>query len=277
MLPTLDHKIDGSVFLWLDNLLVENMRGFSSYSGAWYPSASPINGQTSFAAPHRQFVYDSSIAGVTVPNSATVNGSSTPVGANLAIDFLHGQAIFSGAAPTSVAGSYSAKEVNLYLTSKSDESLLLENKYQTTAKHDSFTGFNPLDHTVPCIFVKPSAGSNKTISLDSMAATTIPVRLVLIFDNQFSYRAVTSALRDKQERNIPILNPNQMPFNYLGQLTGTFDYSAVATAAHQDPYNMAFIRKVSISDMPDKVNNEVGPNMKCGFVDLDLEILRFPN
>ena len=110
-----------------------------------------------------------------------------------------------------------------------------------------------------------------------MAATTIPVRLVLIFDNQFSYRAVTSALRDKQERNIPILNPNQMPFNYLGQLTGTFDYSAVTTAAHQDPYNMAFIRKVSISDMPDKVNNEVGPNMKCGFVDLDLEILRFPN
>lgn len=252
------------------------MLGYSNHSSVFYPSSSSLQGLASFSAPHRQFVYDSSISGVSVPSSLTVNGSSQSKGSDLRIDFLHGQAIFASTTPSTVSGSYSAKEVNIYFTSQSAQEILLENKHQTSAKHASFTGFSPEQQPIPGIFIQVGAGNNKRLCFDSLTATTIPVSMVFIADNVFTYRAVTSAIRDYKDKSIPIFSAEQMPFNYQGDITGSFDYSAMATAIQADPYNLGYVKEVRISDLNHRINDEIGPNIRAGLIDVDIELLRFP-
>ncbi len=218
------------------------------------------------------------MSGVNVPSGVFVGGVFNSTGAGLKIDFQRGQALFTGNQNQTVSGRYSFKEVNLYFTNSSEQTVLFENKFvQNPRNSPSFTGFAAEDIVYPCIFIKSSAGSNKTISFDEMVATTNPVRLIFLADNNYLYRAVTSILRDKSETFMAIFNSEETPFNeFYGLKTGVFDYSHAVSTIQEDQSRLAYIREVSISDFNDKTNSLIGPHVFGGFIDLKLELLRFP-
>lgn len=266
---SIDHSIEPSTFLWLDNLLVERNEAFSNYTGATRSTPSLVSGYYAYSAPHRQFVYDSSVAGAIVPSGA---GASK-------IDFYRGQLLSPTSLGPSTTLSYSFKEINIYFTASSEAAVLFENKFGTNPRSQPTNeNFNAKDLVYPCIFIKSRAGDNETICFEGGAATTIPVRLILLAENLYQYRAVTAALRDRKETHMALFNPAELPFDETYSLkNGPFDYSESVKAIQTDPYRLAYIRDVAISDFQDRINAQIGPRVFGGFIDLDLELLRFPH
>lgn len=275
---SIDHSIEPSTFLWLDHLLIEKNEAFASYSGSFRSTPPLVSGYYGFAAPHRQFVYDSSISGVTVPSGVFVGSTFVIDGSGVEIDFNRGQALFTSNPSQTVSAAYSYKEINIYFTNNSEKQVLFENKFvlnpRSQPRNDSFKAD---DIVYPCIFIKSSAGENKTLCFDGLSSTTIEVRLILLAENFYQYRAVTAALRDAKETFIPLFNPSEMPFDELNSLKfRPFDYSSSVNSIQADPNRLAYVKDVSISDFQDKVNSLIGPRVFGGFIDLELELMRFP-
>ncbi len=301
---SIDHNIEPSVYLWLDNLLIEKNQGFGTFSGNFNHTTTFISGYNSFSSPHRQYVYDSTISGAVVPDGVYVDGNflssnfvnitsdlttitsdSTIFTADLisiastgaSLDFYRGQALLTGSPNSIISAQYSFKEINVYFTTNTDKQVLFENKFvQNARSKPRYDNFNAKDVSYPCIFIKSSAGKNHTLAFDGCSATNIPVRMIVLADSLFLYRAITAALRDSVETFIPIFNPSELPLNHLYSLVGPFDYSTMANTIQQDANRLAFIKNVAISDFQDKVSNLIGPQVFAGFVDIDLELVRFP-
>lgn len=274
---SIDHSVEPSTYLWLDNLLVEKNLGFQSYSGSFRVTPSLVSGYNSYSAPHRQFVYDYSVSGASVPSGVSVGGAFVSTDAGVKIDFYRGQVLFTGSVSPTVSAAYSYKEINVYFTTSSESQVLFENKFVLNPRSQpKQENFNAKDLVYPCVFIKSSAGENKTLCFDSCSSTVIPVRLIVLAENLYQYRAITSALRDQKEGFMAIFNPDELPFDELYALKSPFDYSARVTSIQTDCNRLAFIKDVSISDFQDKINTEIGPRVFGGFVDLDLELIRFP-
>lgn len=265
MKETLNHSILSSAYLWIDNKFVEHGEGFVNVSGNLKK-----NGAAQLF-PYRQLVYDTSISGVTVPSGVYVNSSFSGV----PIDYMKGQAYVNTSA--TVSGRYSAKEINVYTSMKSEQKVLFESRFQESPKANStFTGYNAADYVYPCAILKIGAGANSSISFDGACSTVVPLRVMLICENDYQYQSATSLLRDSYETHIPLFSTSQLPFSSSGTLKFPFDYSASGSLISQNSNNLAYVKNVSISDFDPRVNNEIAPNVVGGFVDLDLECLRFP-
>ncbi len=274
---TLDHKIDPSVALWLDHLLVNQGSGFLTYSGDFRENVSPISGFSTYAAPHRQFVYDYGVSGAVVPSGVSVGSTFTPTGSGLALDYNQGAALFNSVQSQTVSTQYSYKECNTYFTFDNEETVLFENRFVVNPRNGpSFTEVNATDIVVPCIFIKSSAGKNEIISFEKCALTTINVRLICICDSPYLYRAITSLLRDQKELHLPIFDPSEMPFDMYGSLKSPFNYEVTRSAIQADAGRLCYVREVNISDFQDRLNAKIGPRIFGGFVDIKLEIARYP-
>lgn len=244
---------------------MEGGSGFTNASGnlSKYGSA--------YLFPYRQIVYDSSIAGATFSSGVYVNGSFS----GIPIDYINGKAIYTGNA--TVSGRYAHKEINLYTSTKSEQKVLFESRFQGNPKANvAFTGYSPHDYVYPCAILKVGAGKNSSISFDGACSTVVPVRIMLICENEYQYQAAAGLMRDSYETHIPLFSTDQLPFSSSGTLKRNFDYSASGSLISSNPSNLAYVKTVEISDFEPRVNNEIAPNCVAGFVDLELECLRFP-
>lgn len=266
MKETLNHSILSSLYLWTDNKFIEDGRGFSNESGNLTKYGS------SHLFPYRQLVYDSSISGATFASGVYVGGNFSGV----PVDYINGKAYYTG--NSTVSGRYAAKEINLYTTTKSEQKVLFEGRFQQNPKAGpaGFTGYSPQDYVYPCAILKVGAGKNSAISFDGACSTVIPARIMLICENEFQYQAAAGLMRDAYETHIPLFSTDQLPFSASGTLKRQFDYSASGSLISSNPNNLAYVKTVEISDFDPRVNNEIGPNVVAGFIDLELECLRFP-
>ena len=80
MKPQFQHEITTSFSLWMDNYLLKKGEAFKNYSTALsYLSDSRIDSSLkSFSSPYKQWVFDKSIDGATVPDSVTIDGVVYP-------------------------------------------------------------------------------------------------------------------------------------------------------------------------------------------------------
>lgn len=279
MRPQIDHNIDPSIFLWLDYLLIERNEAFQNFTGEFRATSSLISGFNSYSAPHRQFVYDSSVSGATVPSGVSASGVFVPTGATIKLDFYRGQVVTTTTLTQPVSGVYSYKEVNLYFADSSDKSILFENKYDVNPRSQpKYEDYDAKNLSYPCIFIKSCAGVNEAICFDGCESTVMEVRLILLAENLYQYKAITSILRDRKNTHMAIFNPEELPFDEFYSLrNGPFDYSSSVNTIQTDSNRLAFVKNVSISDFTDRVNMEIGPRVFGGFIDLELELLRFPH
>ncbi len=272
-----NHSIQASVALWLDNLFIEKGSGFANYGANFTNSSGSLNGFYTYAAPHRQFVYDNSIPGVNVPTGVYVNGVMRGQTATGFINFNQGS--FLTTSPATVSGNYSFKEINTYFTNRNWKEILLEKTFKVNPKNTpNPSTFTASDHNYPCVFINTQAGENERICFDGLYSTVIPVRLTLLCDTSFLYLAATSLLRDQRDKFIPLLSSAQVPFDVHGSVTGSFDYSAIRDQiAQNSPNSLAFIRDVDIRAFPMEVNNTISNQLFGALIDIDFELHRVPS
>jgi hypothetical protein len=287
MIPQFDNILMTSMLLWLDNKIVTNGQAYTNYQSVFYPLSNMIYGYYTYGAPLKQMVIDSSISGANIISGVYVNGVFTVPGENnlSGINATEGQLYFSQpiSNPSKVlSGNYAIKDYNIYLTSKTEENLLFETQYQINPKtYQNPTGLPIGSETYPVIYLKYQGGKNKPLAFGGFDQTVGNVRAVILSDSVFSLDAVTSIMRDTSRELIPLIYPNEMPFNSLGSVSisgNNFNYiKYTANKANTDDY--LYINEVNVTKTDTRLlnaTNSLNRNVYSAFVDFEVVKNRYP-
>ena len=287
MIPQFDNILMTSMLLWLDNKIVTNGQAYTNYQSVFYPLSNMIYGYYTYGAPLKQMVIDSSISGANIISGVYVNGVFTVPGENnlSGINATEGQLYFSQpiSNPSKVlSGNYAIKDYNIYLTSKTEENLLFETQYQINPKtYQNPTGLPIGSETYPVIYLKYQGGKNKPLAFGGFDQTVSNVRAVILSDSVFSLDAVTSIMRDTSRELIPLIYPNEMPFNSLGSVSlsgNNFNYiNYTANKANTDDY--LYINDVNVTKTDTRLlnaTNSLNRNVYSAFVDFEVAKNRYP-
>jgi hypothetical protein len=276
------NNLTSSFFLWLDHEILSKGRAFINYSGQLYKSYDPsYEGMSSvYSSPFKQWVYDSSISGATIPSGIYDGNTFIPRDTDgLAIDYNHGRVIFDDNIINNnrLTANYSLKEFNIYFTDEREDKLLFENSYSVRPKFTQITGgLSYQEIPYPCIFIKSRSTENKPFALGGQDSTETLIRCIILAKDSFSLDSVVSVLNDSARKVFPILNPIDFPFNYLGDFkTGTnFDYMNLCR--NQPFSNYTYIDRVTVSKMDETTNMYVNKKVMIAIVDFELSNVRSP-
>jgi hypothetical protein len=286
MLPQFDNIIMTSILLWLDNKIMTKGEAYSNYQSTFYPLPNMYYGYYTYGAPFKQMVIDSSITGANIISGVYVSGVFTVPGQGTlsGIDAANGQLYFTSPISnptTALSGNYAVKDFNMYLTSKTEESLLFETQYQINPKtYQNPTGLPIGAETYPVIYLKYQGGKNKPLAFGGFDQTISFVRAVILADSVFALDAVTSIMRDTSRQLIPLIYPDEMPFNSLGSVTGSsFNYiNLIKNKVVDSEY--VYINEVNVTKTDTKLlnaTNSLNRNVYSAFVDFELGKNRYPN
>jgi hypothetical protein len=259
---------------------------YSNYQSTFYPLPNMYYGYYTYGAPFKQMVIDSSITGANIISGVYVSGVFTVPGQGTlsGIDAANGQLYFTSPISnptTALSGNYAVKDFNMYLTSKTEESLLFETQYQINPKtYQNPTGLPIGAETYPVIYLKYQGGKNKPLAFGGFDQTISFVRAVILADSVFALDAVTSIMRDTSRQLIPLIYPDEMPFNSLGSVTGSsFNYiNLIKNKVVDSEY--VYINEVNVTKTDTKLlnaTNSLNRNVYSAFVDFELGKNRYPN
>lgn len=274
-----------SFYLWFDHHLLTKGEAYTNHSSKFYPVNTTYYGYTSYGAPYKQFVSDSSIAGATVASGVYVSGTSagdlkaTGEYPLYDINYDQGQVYFSGdiASDAVVSGNYAVKDFNVYLTSKAEQELLFEDKINLRAATTQVeTGLAPEAETYPAIFIKNNGGQNEPFAYGGEDRTEINMRAIVLADSQFNADAVCSIFKDSVKTLVPIIPDENYPFNAFGGLkSGVYNYTELTSSTP----NVVFINNVEVSRFSlgymENLKN-TNPDVFKAIIDFEIEAYRQP-
>jgi hypothetical protein len=287
MIPQFDNVLMTSMLFWLDNKILTKGQAYTNFQSVFYPVQNMYYGYYTYGAPYKQMVIDCSISGANIISGVYVNGVFTIPGQNglTGIDSSNGQLYFSSPITnptTSLSGNYAVKDYSIYLTSKTEENLLFETAYQINPKtYQSPTGLPLNAETYPVIYLKYQGGKNKPLAFGGHDQTVGNVRAIILSDSVFSLDAVTSIMRDTSRQLIPLIYPNEMPFNSLNSVNSTdncFNYiKTTASKVNTDDY--LYINEVNVTKTDTRLlnaTNSLNRNVYSAFVDFEVIKNRYP-
>ena len=276
-----------SMLFWLDNKILTKGQAYTNFQSVFYPVQNMYYGYYTYGAPYKQMVIDCSISGANIISGVYVNGVFTIPGQNglTGIDSSNGQLYFSSPITnptTSLSGNYAVKDYSIYLTSKTEENLLFETAYQINPKtYQSPTGLPLNAETYPVIYLKYQGGKNKPLAFGGYDQTVGNVRAIILSDSVFSLDAVTSIMRDTSRQLIPLIYPDEMPFNSLNSVNSTdncFNYiKTTASKVNTDDY--LYINEVNVTKTDTRIlnaTNSLNRNVYSAFVDFEVIKNRYP-
>ena len=280
-----ENRVLSSFLLWFDHTLLDKGEAFTNHSSKYYPIEGSVYGYTTYGAPFKQFVTDSSIADATVASGAYISGTassnfkSTGEYPLADINYEQGQLYLSGtiADGATISGSYAIKDFNVYLTSKAEQELLFENAIKLRpSTTQTETGLASNVATYPAIFIKNNGGENHEFTFGGEEATITNVRAIVLADSQFNLDAACSIFKDRVRSNLKILPDDKYPLNALGGLkSGVYNYTGLVNGISDEVTLKSIeISRFSLGYM-ENLNN-TNPDVSKAIIDFELEGYRFP-
>jgi hypothetical protein len=281
MKPQFENVLMSSMVLWFDHTLIKKGEDFSNYNSEFYPITNIYNGYYTYGSPFKNLIRDESITGVNIISGVYLNNNFITTGQSglVAINADQGQLYFSSELnnPT-ISGNYAVKDYGIYLTNENEEKILFETKFNLNPKTtENPTGLPINAQTYPAIYLKNNGGNNTPLAFGGLDSTNINVRAIVISDSIFSMDAVTSIFKDVVRTYIPIIQPNEMPFNSLNGLKSRYNYDLLTTG-RAGTSNSVYIKNVYVSK---NVTNrtqyqDLNPDAISSFIDFELEVYRYP-
>ena len=284
MKPTFSHNVVNSFFLWFDHFLMTKGEAYKTFTTKLYNYSDPRLGgdKVVYGSPYKQWVYDKSITGATIPTGFTINGSIVPTGTSgMKIDFDNGRIIFNSGVSTdlNITGTYSVKEVNSYVTDQPEDNLIIENKYVTnsrfTVTEDYIPPYNPV---TPCIFASIETAHNTAFAFGGEDETKCIVKLVAFCENLYQLDGLLSIFGDSYNEFFSLIPMTGHPLGEFNELkTGVYptgyDYNNLSNAYNSQKM---FISHVETSKIRDSVLKELNPILHIGFLDFEITTYRYP-
>lgn len=284
MKPSFSHDVMNSFFLWFDNFLMNKGEAYKTYTTQLYYREDDRlgGGKISYSSPYKQWAYDKSITGATIPSGFTINGIFTATGTSgMAIDFDNGRIIFDSGVSSglNISGTYTVKEINSYITDQPEDNLIIENKYITNSRFTvTETGISPYNPVTPCVFASIEDMNNVPFSFGGEDETTSRVKVVAFCESLYQLDGLLSVFADSFNETFSKIPMTAHPLGEFGAIkTGLYptgyNYTDTNTSYNSD---VLFISDVETSKIKDSVLKELNPILHVGFIDFDLKSFRYP-
>ena len=284
MKPTFSHNVVNSFFLWFDNFLMTKGDAYKTYTTKLYsnPDFRLGNDKVAYSSPYKQWVYDKSITGATIPSGFTVNGTFLPTGTSgMRIDFDNGRIIFNSGVPTNlnISGTYSVKEINSYVTDQPEDNLIIEGKYINNSRFTVVeTGIAPYNPVTPCVFASLETAHNTAFAFGGEDETKCIFKVVAFCENLYQLDGVLSIFGDSYNEIFSVIPMTAHPLGEFNEIkTGLYptgyDYNSVKKAYSSETL---FISHVETSKIRDSVLKELNPILHIGFLDFEIKAYRYP-
>jgi len=286
MIEQFQHKLTTSFFLWFDNFLLTKGEAYTNTTGEFFYYDDPRvdSDYNVFGSPYKQWVTDSGIAGVTVPTGVFVGSRFNPHNGEsgrpdgFVFDFDNGRVLTptTVTSGSSVTGSFTVKDFNVYFTNDTEEDLIVENKYKVNSRlpSASYDYIAPYDDVVPAIFLSMAQSENKPFALGGMVDTVIQGKAVVMAEDPYQLDGVLSIFADSVNEIFTAIPFTGYPITELGDLKGnSYSYSGV-----KKPYETNasfFVDKVRTSKLSDRVRKSLANELYVGFIDFDLQQHRY--
>lgn len=257
------NTLTSSFLLFLDNQILKKGEAYTNVSSLFYPVTGVYEGYYTYAAPYKQIVSDSSIAGAAQLSGVYLNGNFVVPGQSglVAINHYDGQVIFNANRNSAtISGNYAIKDFNVYLTDKSEDIILFTTKIEPKSRKGiPARGLDVNEITYPAVFLRLDSSKNDPFAFGGVDMTNTNFRTVIMSNSMFSLDAVCGILRDTSHNFFRLVDNNDLRLNAMSAYTGTsFNYSAVATG---DP---TYISDVGVS--------RIGPISSAEFVNLNPQV-----
>ena len=224
-----NNLISSSLLLYLDNRILTNAQSFTNYSSLFYSGRNRFGSYYTYSLPYSQVVYDSSVPSCNVLTGVYLNNSLLTKGQSGYVDFNYdrGEAYFNQAITgTNLSGNYAIKDFSIRLTSESEVSVLLENKFSLRPKtSQTVTGLDG-QYTYPAIFIKNKSDMLDPLQFGAGAECNKNNFSIYIFaDSLYKLDNIVGTITDLTRTHFGLFSDNEFPFSSLGGLrTGTYDY-----------------------------------------------------
>lgn len=286
MSPQFDNQLMSSFLLFLDHEILDKGAAFTNTNSYFYPTKNQYGNLFTYAAPYKPFVADQSISNMTYMTGVWLNGVFVGVGYSglTGVNFQEGQIYFNQNITfnNNISGSYSVKDYNVTLSSKPEEELLFETKYQLRPKiTKGLSGLAPNIMTYPAIFLKNNGGTNEPYAFGGTDTTETEIQAVVLADSQYNLDALLSICRDTERKYVPLLSAPEYPFNALGYYkSGVYNYDNL-TDGRITSTTSSFISNVSISKFGSNTRiiselQKINPEVYSALVFFNLQSVRTP-
>jgi len=272
--------LTSSFLLFLDNQILKKGEAFSNVSSLFYPITCLYSGYCTYAAPYKQIINDTSISGANQFTGVYVDGTFTVPGQNnlVAISHYDGQLIFStDQMGKTLSGNYAIKDFNIYLTDKSEESILFTTKIEPKSRKGiESRGLDVNEITYPAVFLRLDASTNEPFAFGGVDMTNTTFRTIIMSNSMFSLDAVCGILRDTSHNFFRLVDNNSLNLNAMNGYTGvSFNYANAAATG--EPTYIADVRVARVKPIssPDFVN--LNPEVFSAIVDFEIESVRNPH
>ena len=284
MIPTFSHNLNNSFFLWFDNLLATKAQAHKTYKTKLYnyDDARLGGSKVTYGSPYKQWVYDNNISGATIPSGLTIDGTFTATGTSgMTFDFDNGRVIFNSGVSTGldITGTYTVKDFNIYSTDKTEESLIVENKFIENSRFTvTETYIPPYDAVTPAIFISSSSIQNEPFALGGQDMTNVIMRGVVFGESLYQVDGVLSTCADAAEECFGLIPMEKHPLAEFRNIkTGLYptgyDYK---NAAKDHSTGTVFVNEVDTAKMRDSISKELNPTLHIGFIDFEIGMARYP-
>jgi hypothetical protein len=251
-----------------------------------------VNGLVSYNSEYKQWVYDGDVAGATIPSGVYIDTGDGAYNfcergqSGLKMDFDNGRVLLSGASfpatydSLKITGSFSVKDINIYLADDTEENLVIQNKYnvnsRTTPAYGKGTGLVPYEQVAPAAFASMERTLNTPFAFGGEDMTHMYYRVIFFAENLYQLDGVMALCADSFNAGVVNIGYNDYPLDEYGDLkTGYFSYTETARNSAIIP-RLMFVDDVNSSKISDRLTKTTNPDLYLGFVDFEVNQARFP-
>lgn len=282
MLATYDNNLLASTYLWAENFYLSHTQAFNTITTPLYYTPDPAlgTGYYGYSAPLKQWVYDSGISGTYIINSAS-GGAFTnyPLtrASGIHVDYENGRVIVPSSFGTglSLTGTYTYKQVNIYIAPDSEQQMLTQNKFFLNPRYRAplSSGVPPYQFATPAIFLTPLTMNNEQFALGGLVDSKTSFTLTVFAETSYQLTALQSVFRDARYQYYPMLNTLNDPLDQWGDVKGGtgYNYNTFVNQFGQ-PGNLVYIENVRTAKVSDRL--QLNPRQFAGVIDLDVAYVR---
>jgi len=279
MKPQYQHNVTTSFALWLDHHLLNKGEAYVNQTGTFYNYADPRLPSTYkvFGSQYKQWVYDSSVTGATVPSGVYVNSVFVPRSNGMILDYMNGRVLTTGiAANAIVTGSFAVKDFNIYLSNENEDDLIIENNLEANQKFP-WTGsyIQPYDQLVPAIYVISESMDNKPFAFGGEDESRSSMKCVVFADNTYHLDGVLSLFSDTVRKVFKEKDFSAYPISEYGDIKAP-PYSYDDYYLNPNINAELFIDDVTVSKLKDSRSRTANPKSYVGFMDFEITKYRYP-
>lgn len=284
MKPQFDHSVLSSLYLWLDNKICSENQAIISGRNqifSYHESFDIPQDMNAYYTSTNQFYVGDLSSPTYVSGDGNIYYQNTSGSNKVIFDTNKGRILMQKSISNEnslFSGSFLQKEINLYMTSETEEQIILRNEFFLNSGQsysEYMSELSTAKYMAPCIFINNNFSLNKGFSLGGQRETSNNISLVIFANNNYQLEGLLSILRDSKDKCFGLIDESSFPYGeYWHCKSGNFDYNNFIL---QNKIQNVYIKNsesYKLKDAAGSLVQKVSKDLMIGYCDLELSSIR---